>query len=467
MSKFSLQSVLPQPRTTVRGKIHTPYPSDRISEFSHASLSLLTQLLTLTPGSAPNPAWLLHQASLMQTLPPCLLHPKSSGLLPRLATSLSSLRLGETRAVLCPTHHALNPHLIRKIFLELTAECTSRLQHLARAPASELAPTVRDFVARMQKLNSIWMQPELYRQAYQVMPWETRYERVASGCEACILATVGGDPGIVRDLYASILGRRRRNRRMEGWIEVVRGWESEQGDIDALSTESAELGREIRRCRKHFQRLRRAARREQLGGVKNPLDRYSEGQALMVHESLDEEKDDEGAHVDGIIDFYANMMSRSSLANGSATQNPHSAEGIHDAFRNTMIYSGGFFQNASRPVQERSQSVYSRSEYGTSQMLQQGAEERAKAYRKLIGLEENDPASDEDDEDDKLHFTNPRAPPAPPSPRTTRQENKPKHKIAPYHRRPEPLVSSVTRTSHVAYLEGKNRDRDTRFSDFI
>ncbi|ESZ93796.1 hypothetical protein SBOR_5825 [Sclerotinia borealis F-4128] len=494
-----LTSVLPQPRTTILGKINIPFPNDKISEFTPSSLELLTQLLSRAPGQLPSLPWFHDQSTLLHTFPPCLLHPKSSGIIPRLAASLSSLKLGEKKAILCPAHKPLNPYLIREIFLELTAECTTRLAHLtpaATASSADLPLHIQELVARMQKLNSTWMQPDIYRQAYQVSPSTPRYERIASGCEACILATIGGDRTIVRDLLASILGRRKKNRVMEGWIDVVRAWGSWQEDSDALTLECTNLGREIGRCRKQRHVLRRAARRaatrEQLGGTINPFARNSDSQTLNGRDSLEEEQDEKGDVENEIVDFYANMMSQTSLAlnaSSSSTQNLHPEEGVHPAFRGTMIFTGDFFQNASRAVheQERRHSVYSRSEYNTSQISHHGAAARASAYRKLVGDEENV----ESDEDEELEFTNPfvdlptlgnrpayrgsqyenpRAYPAPPSPRTVISipEDKSKHKPAPRHRRPEPQENPFARKSHVAHSEGgRHGDRETRISDFM
>ncbi|KAB8297278.1 hypothetical protein EYC80_002637 [Monilinia laxa] len=207
-------------------------------------------------------------------------------------------------------------------------------------------------------------------------------------------------------------------------------------------------------------------------------------QAPLGHDFLEEQKD-EGDFENEVIDFYANMISRTSLVNGSSTQNLHPAEGIHAAFRNTIVFTDGFFQNASRGLEERSNSIYSQSVYNTSQISKRGAEERASAYQKLVGIEENEAESDGDDKplftnpfaDPPVmsnrssylegHYENPKASPAPTSPRTTRQENKPQHKPAPHHRRPEPQGNPFTRQSHVAQPEDKHADRMTRFSDFI
>ncbi|KAM0185068.1 hypothetical protein ACHAPC_005377 [Botrytis cinerea] len=490
MQRF-LDPLLPQPRTTTRGKINTPSPSDSLREFSTTSLDLLTQLLTRLPGTLPHESWLRDQAVLIQSFPPSLLHPKSSGLISRVAASLSSLRLGETKAVLCDVHKPLNPYLIRKIFLELTAECTTRLRRLtAEIPLEQLPVNVQEFVLRMKILNSIWMQPEFYRQAYQAQPSEPRYERVASGCEACILATIGGDRSIIRDLFASIWGRRKKNKQMDGWIDVIRAWASWQEDSEGLTHESHGLGREISRCRKHLQTLRRDARRERLAGNRNPFERDSEAQTLLGHDFFDEDKDEDGDIENEIIDFYANMMSRTSLATTS-THGSHPAEGVHAAFRDTVVFSDGFFHNTSKHIKERRPTLYSRSEYNSSQLSYYGAkaEERASAYRKLVGTPENVAAESEEDEEEPRftnlfadpsarnnrpayhgsHYENPRASPAPPSPRTTRHENdnRAKQKYAPHHRRPEPQANPFTRKSHAARPEGKRSDRETRVSDFM
>lgn len=393
------------------------------------------------------------------------------------------------------------------------------------------------------------MTPDLYRQAYQATPSDPRYERVASGCEACILASIGGNREIIRDLYASVLGRRRKGKVMEGWIDVIRAWGSWQGNFEAVTMECAGLGHEIGRVRKRLQKMRKEARRREVKGKRWRLrnasanlespERASEQTLLgrpsfqedeeeQVQEQEEEQEEKEPGRENGdieneIVDFYANMISRTSLVSTPSTtattttttldQATQPAENIHPAFRNTMIYtSSGFFQNITRPVP--SPSIYSRSVYNSSQSsLHAGqphchshsrSQERASTYRQLVGIEEDGGDYQSEGEEGAPEFTDPFADPAvsttsrhrnapayrgrpheralvspePASPRTTRHEytQKPtlRMKPAPGRRLRSPKLNPFTRKSHVVHAEGKPEgsagkpdDRDTRFSDFM
>ncbi|EHL01761.1 hypothetical protein M7I_2110 [Glarea lozoyensis 74030] len=55
------------------------------------------------------------------------------------------------------------------------------------------------------------MSPELYRSAFDAMPWDERPEQIRSGCEACILSVIGGAPIMLLDLHNSALSREKKD----------------------------------------------------------------------------------------------------------------------------------------------------------------------------------------------------------------------------------------------------------------
>ncbi len=114
------------------------------------------------------------------------------------------------------------------------------------------------------------MAPSLYRVAFQVSPYDARFDRVESGCEACILASIGGNRQILSDLRASMVGRKKKYkpvlmlwRLVDAWIEWMSGKET-------IIEESENLGKEVRNLRRRFQKERRDMR---IGsGEKSPVE---------------------------------------------------------------------------------------------------------------------------------------------------------------------------------------------------
>lgn len=370
-----------------------------IEDLSGRDCKLLTQLLAIAPGHTPGEGWLRDQAHCLTGFPQILRRPES--ILTRLIMALPGT---PDKACLCKTHKPLNPQLIRRIFLQVSAECTTRL---ARLVENQLLPKdLHAFVKRLQKINSLWMSPEFYRVAFNAMPADARLERVSSGCEACIIASIGGNHQILSDLRASMLGREKKRLPMPRLLPLVEAWIDWTGRGDTIRSESHALGREIRGCRRQMQTARWQKRRKIAEGiVGDAFDSESANLLDDVHEEVYEigssEKSERDEHdfEGSIIDFYANLMSRTTL-----DPNAHPAEDIHPVFRDSIVFSpttGTFRREVTSPGRSQQHSVYSESNYNSSEigapsirqtseagLHRRTSEKRARAYRRLIGIEE-------------------------------------------------------------------------------
>lgn len=188
-----------------------------IEDLSPSDINALTQLLYIPRGTYPSKPWLHTQKTLLSTFPPTLLRPTSTLL--RLAMHLP---FTPPVALLCPAHKPLNGHLIRRIFLAITAEVTTRQDRLQSQVGADAA--LHAFIRRLQAINSLWLAPEIYRVLFQARPEEPRPEPVPSACEACILACIGGDAAILSDLRASVRARIKKHRAPPRLLTLLESW---------------------------------------------------------------------------------------------------------------------------------------------------------------------------------------------------------------------------------------------------
>ncbi|KUJ12699.1 uncharacterized protein LY89DRAFT_785293 [Mollisia scopiformis] len=307
-----------------------------IEKLPTKDIEQLTQLLSLPPGKLPTEAWLKDQSTKVSDLSSQLLKPID--MLLRLGMSMSS---SPDKATLCKSHKNLNPYLIRRIFLQISAECTTRLARLLENPFIDTE--IQRHVKRLQMLNSLWMSVDLYRVTYQVMPQEPRFFRVPSDCEACILAAVGGNPHTLCDLRSSMLGRKKKRGKEPRLLRLVESWIRWTGIGQELTAESYILAREVRACRRDMQLARRQTKRNQQEGIfdepTSPLfsGAISEEQTLVAEGGSEKfelpdntwEDDDEDDDPEGdIIGHYAYSI-RSSA---TALRRPAAHDDIHTAF---------------------------------------------------------------------------------------------------------------------------------------
>ncbi|KAK0121563.1 hypothetical protein ONS95_009853 [Cadophora gregata] len=355
----------------------TPPPISLIEDLCDNDIKKLTQLLILSPMTATDPVWLQEQSKSIDTLPPKLKRPES--FLPRLAMSLP---FGKEKAHLCLSHKPLNPHLIRRIFLQVSAECTTRIARLVSN--QYLPPDIAVHVKTLQKVNSLWMSADLYRCTFQCQPHEERFDRIASDCEACILAAVGGNISILQDLRASMIGRKKKRGTPPRLLPLVESWIMCTGAEAMVREQSDNLAVEIRNCRRQMQEARRQKRRNEKEGIldppppemssttpravedpfadvmhligvpfsnqnkaaqdfnnpfADPEHGYGRFQGKESYEYEDrDEHEHEIEHEGSIINFYAHRLSSANLHNNQNITQAQNEAKIHPAFKDSMVF---------------------------------------------------------------------------------------------------------------------------------
>ncbi|CAG8971631.1 hypothetical protein HYALB_00008025 [Hymenoscyphus albidus] len=231
--------------------------AERISELTNEDVRNLTLLLHIKRGATADEAWFKERTRVMSKLPSKLLKPTSP-------FSLLGLKLhvGGEQATLCKCHKALNPRLIRCIFIQLRKEVTVRNERLARWPCPQ---TVELWLRRVHKINSLWLSPEMYRTAFQVAPWEERYDPVVSECEACILSRIGGDVQALLDLEISAWSRRKTGTHDPRLLRFTDAWLDWFKTKEDVREKNKDFGREVRSVRKLCLEERRQQRKEREG----------------------------------------------------------------------------------------------------------------------------------------------------------------------------------------------------------
>jgi hypothetical protein len=265
------------------------------------------------------------------------------------------------------------------------------------------------------------MAPEIYRAAFQAQPRGVRLEHIDSGCEACILARVGGSRQCLADLRSSALGRRRKSRPAPRILQLLEGWIDWTGEGDIIRNESNFMAKEIKKVRREIN----AARRGDVIGSKRGegiekahtkwVENFDElnGDTRGGEGLGEEEADFEGS----IINYYLNLVSKTDLLSQDSTNmsRPFAMQSekesmIHPAFRSTSYLAPELREHYDKskapplPTPLRRTRIYSQSVYSvdsglrSSEMIYTGqqsttshyktlgsAEEQAHAYRKLVG----------------------------------------------------------------------------------
>jgi hypothetical protein len=256
------------------------------------------------------------------------------------------------------------------------------------------------------------MAPQLYRVAFGALASDPRCDCIPSGCEACILAIVGGDQSILSDLRASLRGRKKKSHPVAELLPLVDAWIDYTRGGDAIRAESKVLGRQIQHCRQQMQRARRQKTRNDAAGIVET--KASSESVTVVGREVSKISEEEKNSIDehdaeaSIINFYANLLSTASLV-------PHSVptKDVHPAFRDSVILSplARTFRRAStEPRRSSRPSAHSESIYSSSSGVEapslscsstlklQGktSDEYAEEYRKLVVLEEEEEEREKD-----------------------------------------------------------------------
>ncbi|PBP28687.1 hypothetical protein BUE80_DR000334 [Diplocarpon rosae] len=319
-----------------------------IEDLTSKDVERLSQALHLPAGTKPSLAWFKDQEVCIAELPSRLRRPET--IIPRLAMVLPFTE----KAHLCRSHKRLNAYLIRRIFLQISAECTTRLTRLTRLVENPFLPHhIAAFVKRLQTINSLWMSPDLYRVAFQCMPNDERFDRIPGDCEACILAAIAGNSSILSDLRASMLGRKRKRGQVARLLRLVEAWIEWTAEKNVLRAVSDSLAKDVRACRRQMQMARRQKRRNLAEGIVETDDM---GAPLLQHDTTAtalgdqehgerheceerEEHDPEGS----IIDFYAHHARRD-------TKILSDAGNIHPAFRRSLSLRTGSSSTTLRDI---------------------------------------------------------------------------------------------------------------------
>ncbi|KAJ4391081.1 hypothetical protein N0V93_004695 [Gnomoniopsis smithogilvyi] len=216
----------------------------------------------LTTSGQPSPTWLATEAHQIFTTLPTALHAPQS--------FLGRLLAGTTthqRAVLCPAHSGLNSRLIRSVFLLLTAQVGRKavrpLRRFVRHPGRyhtkrEDEELVRGLVDRLAGIAALWLEPGEFARTNPGL-W-TRHVWMQGGCEACILAVVGGDEGVLRDLWAVLVGQTHKRRAAPAFKGMIDEWIGNLSEGQRVKREFEMLGSVVKRVRRAVWRHRHKKR---------------------------------------------------------------------------------------------------------------------------------------------------------------------------------------------------------------
>jgi hypothetical protein len=335
-------------------------PSRRLlTELSTDDIMALTRVLVLGEGETQDEHWFEEQARQIECLPKSLLTPK--GRLSRAMTKVSEVvsQNPTEKATLCPTHKRLEAHIIRRIFLQVTKEVTVR--SAAVASCTNLPTGVSFWLKRLQTINSLWMGPEIYRVAFDAMPWDERPPQIKSGCEACILSVIGGASVMLLDLHVSCLGRQQKSPRAapalmrftDGWLKAL---ELNPPDL------AIKLMEEIKSVRQARLKAKRKNREQRRSGNLSPSIHSETGSRLGKFEfdfeagrtEHSEDAENENGDAETIGVYYTERLTESN-ERAAVSQ---SAQEMHPAFHGSMIFG---HNGTTRPEsQARGKSSHSR-----------------------------------------------------------------------------------------------------------
>jgi hypothetical protein len=314
-------------------------PSRRIlTELSTNDILALTRVLILHERETQDEQWFADQARQIETLPKSLLASKG-GLARAISKVSSAMKQPTEKATLCPTHKPLEPHIIRRIFIQVTKEVT--VKNAGVASCTNLPIDVSSWLRRLQSINALWMSPELYRVAFDAKPSDERPEEITSGCEACILSVIGGAHVMLLDLHNSAESRKKKApipppvlmRFTEGWLTAQ--------DLN-IPDKAYEIMMEIRAVRRAQLKVRRKRQEERKHGKAPSIHSAADtglGKFEFAFEDgeakhLDQNDDDDG-DAEMISVYYSDKLAE---ANNYQTAVSRPAQEMHPAFRASLNF---------------------------------------------------------------------------------------------------------------------------------
>ncbi|ELR06695.1 hypothetical protein GMDG_00312 [Pseudogymnoascus destructans 20631-21] len=379
-----------------------PYSLHWVEDLSHNDILTLTKLLRLPERSQIDEYWLVGQEKKIGYLPAHLKRTKA--LLPRLVEKFTS---PSTKAILCPSHRCLDSQLIRRLFLTIVDECSTRVRRFTDSPPADR--DIRAWWTRVKTINSLWTQPILYRYLFNANPGDPEFEYTHSECEACILGTIGGNMTMLADLRICAITRRTNHGPIPRIIRFIDGWLYWTGIAETIKAESDPLYLKVRNAR----RGRPITQSYDSNALPETINDRTDDRTDDKRDDRRDERIPESTDAD-IIDFYLNRLSRMSRTHKKSGQpNNDSTHSLHPAFRDNIVFdaSTGIYgqrQEDDIPPVPRIPSIipepkrqppmasssYSRADSGvgysnnTSKKTEwrhdDYAEQRSEAYRKLV-----------------------------------------------------------------------------------
>ncbi|KAK5637516.1 hypothetical protein RRF57_013231 [Xylaria bambusicola] len=240
----------------------------------------------------PSRRWLQRQEEKIKHLPKELLRPSG---LKRLAIKIVDhidADIVDPQAVLCKTHSALNPFLIRRLFIALAYEVTVHTDSLRLWGGRTLNQELSALVGRLDSIVALWTAPKLFHDIYGLAPFDGHHVFVQSGCEACSLAAVGASGRALADLRATLVNRMeerqirgsrkgsskepRLYRVVEAWIDQLRKCRDGADRAEQCRAWSKALLVDLRMARPRIKswRAKQKQHHAKLQGAKRPV--YSE-----------------------------------------------------------------------------------------------------------------------------------------------------------------------------------------------
>ncbi|KAK3302572.1 uncharacterized protein B0T15DRAFT_310276 [Chaetomium strumarium] len=189
---------------------------------------------------------------------------------------------------LCPAHKKLDADLLTHCFALLAAEvsvrcdvlkgylssCRRRRLHHAHshhhqnsetAAAAQARKELKRMVEVLSGVASLYLSSEQFERCFGSTKPKYTFQKVQSGCPACVLAVVGGRREVLVALRGNMLGRAKGKeprllRLVEAWMEMFGGG---VGVEAAIRRESDVLAQEVRNVRRvmHERKVQRRARK--------------------------------------------------------------------------------------------------------------------------------------------------------------------------------------------------------------
>ncbi|KAI0798900.1 hypothetical protein GGR55DRAFT_528786 [Xylaria sp. FL0064] len=238
-----------------------------IKDLSDDLVVSITNVLARRPEygiATPSPRWLQRQEEKIKHVPKELLRPSG---LKRLAIKIVDSidpNIIDPQAVLCKTHSALNPFLIRRLFIAVAYEVTVYTDILRLWQSQAQEPGLSAMVGRLDSIVALWTPPQLFHDIYGHTPFDAHHVFVKSGCEACCLAAIGASGRALADLRAALVDRMERRmgtgekssgkkprlyRIVEAWIDQLRKKDESENRAEQCRAMSEALLTELRRTR--------------------------------------------------------------------------------------------------------------------------------------------------------------------------------------------------------------------------